>query len=87
VEMMNRLQLALEQDHFVLMAQRIQGVRGDDYHEILLRMREEHRELLASARAARAAQARRPVQRAPRSEAPSEDGNPIKQAWNNLFGN
>lgn len=46
VEMMNRLQLALEQDHFVLMAQRIQGVRGDDYHEILLRMREESGEII-----------------------------------------
>lgn len=46
VEMMNRLQLALEQDHFVLMAQRIQGVRGDNYHEILLRMREESGEII-----------------------------------------
>ncbi|WLI75881.1 EAL domain-containing protein [Kosakonia sp. H02] len=42
VDMMNRLQLALEQDHFVLMAQRVCGVRGDDYYEILLRMREEN---------------------------------------------
>ncbi|MDV7212497.1 hypothetical protein R4769_15170, partial [Azotobacter beijerinckii] len=65
------------------------GLQAEPENPELLRMREEHRELLASARAARAAQARRPVQRAPapHSEAPSEDGNPIKQAWNNLFGN
>lgn len=44
VEMMNRLQLALEQDHFVLSAQPISGVRGDSYHEILLRMRDENGE-------------------------------------------
>lgn len=42
VDVMNRLQLALEQDHFELMAQLIYGVRGDDYYEILLRMREEN---------------------------------------------
>jgi len=41
VEMMNRLQLALEQNHFRLMAQRISGVRGDSYYEILLRMKDE----------------------------------------------
>lgn len=41
VDMMNRLQLALEQNQFVLMAQRIHGVRGDDYYEILLRLGEE----------------------------------------------
>ncbi len=41
VDMMNRLQKALEEDHFLLMAQRISGVRGDDYYEILLRMGEE----------------------------------------------
>ncbi|SFB24861.1 serine/threonine-protein kinase [Azotobacter beijerinckii] len=65
------------------------GLQAEPENPELLRMREEHRELLASARAARAAQTRRPVQRAPAppSEAPSEDGNPIKQAWNNLFGN
>lgn len=42
VDMMNRLQLALEENHFILMAQPICGVRGDDYYEILLRMREEN---------------------------------------------
>ncbi|WP_200550190.1 EAL domain-containing protein [Kosakonia sp. LAM2021] len=42
VDMMNRLQLALEENHFILMAQLIHGVRGDDYYEILLRMREEN---------------------------------------------
>lgn len=39
VEMMNRLQQALEADRFVLLAQPIAGVRGDNYHEILLRMK------------------------------------------------
>lgn len=38
VALMNRLQLALEQDQFCLMAQPIVGVRGDTYHEILLRL-------------------------------------------------
>lgn len=38
VEMMNRLQHALEADRFVLLAQPIAGIRGDNYHEILLRM-------------------------------------------------
>ena len=37
VAMMNRLQLALEHHRFFLMAQPISGVRGDVYHEILLR--------------------------------------------------
>lgn len=44
VEMMSRLQRALEQDKFVLSAQLISGVRGDSYHEILLRMRDENGE-------------------------------------------
>ncbi|WP_349618116.1 serine/threonine-protein kinase [Azotobacter salinestris] len=65
------------------------GLQAEPENAELLKMREEHRQLLASARAARAAQASRPVQRAsvPRSEPPSEHGNPIKRAWNNLFGN
>lgn len=46
VDMMNRLQMALEHDHFTLMAQPIAGVRGDDYYEILLRMVEEGGELI-----------------------------------------
>src|SRR5699024_6282355 len=39
--MMNRLQQALEHDRFCLMAQPIVGVRGDVYHEILLRMEDD----------------------------------------------
>ena len=39
VAMMNRLQIAIDTGNFVLMAQRIEGIRGDTYHEILLRMR------------------------------------------------
>ncbi len=42
VEMMNRLQLALEENRFSLLAQPIAGMRGDNYHEILLRMNEEN---------------------------------------------
>ncbi|HGX3838929.1 TPA: EAL domain-containing protein [Escherichia fergusonii] len=41
VAMMNRLQQALEHDRFCLMAQPIVGVRGDVYHEILLRMEDD----------------------------------------------
>ncbi|MGP3592137.1 EAL domain-containing protein [Vagococcus sp. WN89Y] len=41
VEMMNQLHVALEKGHFTLMAQRISGVRGDAYYEILLRMKGE----------------------------------------------
>lgn len=65
------------------------GLQAEPENTELLKMREEHRQLLVSARAARAAQASRPVQRTsvPRSEPPPEDGNPIKRAWNNLFGN
>ncbi|MFD1693587.1 hypothetical protein ACFSHR_25400 [Azotobacter chroococcum] len=65
------------------------GLQAEPENAELLRMRDEHRELLASARAARAAQSSRPVQRtsAPPSEPPAENGNPIKRAWNNLFGN
>lgn len=42
VAMMNRLQRALEQNEFRLMAQLVQGIRGDHYHEILLRMTNEN---------------------------------------------
>jgi EAL domain-containing protein (putative c-di-GMP-specific phosphodiesterase class I)/GGDEF domain-containing protein len=42
VATMNRLQQALEHGHFSLMAQPIAGVRGDVYHEVLLRMRDEN---------------------------------------------
>lgn len=47
VEMMNRLQNALDNGRFVLMAQSIEGVRGDVHHEILLRMQGDNDELLA----------------------------------------
>lgn len=46
VAMMNRLQQALEHDHFFLMAQPISGVCGDVYHEILLRLRDENGDVI-----------------------------------------
>lgn len=46
VEMMHRLQQAIDNDHFRLMAQRIEGSRGDFYYEILLRMRDDNGELI-----------------------------------------
>ncbi len=36
--MLQRIQKSLDEDSFILMIQAIQGVRGDRYHEILLRM-------------------------------------------------
>lgn len=42
VEMMNRLQMALDNDRFALMIQRVDGVRGDCYYEVLLRMLDEN---------------------------------------------
>lgn len=47
VSMMNRLQLALEHGHFRLMVQPILGIRGDSYHEVLLRMQGEDDRLIA----------------------------------------
>lgn len=47
VAMMNRLQQALEHDRFFLMAQPIFGVRGDVYHEILLRLQGDEGETIA----------------------------------------
>ncbi len=38
VAMMSRLQTALEQNAFNLMIQPVRGLRGDSYHEVLLRM-------------------------------------------------
>ena len=38
VDMLHKIQRALDEDRFVLMAQPISGVRGDNYYEILLRM-------------------------------------------------
>lgn len=46
VDMMNRLQYSLDNGLFVLMAQSIEGVRGDIYYEILLRMQGDNNELL-----------------------------------------
>jgi len=46
VDMMNRLQYSLDNGRFVLMAQSIEGVRGDIYYEILLRMQGDNNELL-----------------------------------------
>lgn len=42
VAMMNRLQVAIDSGNFILMAQRIDGIRGDYYYEILLRMKGDH---------------------------------------------
>lgn len=47
VAMMNRLQRALDHNEFQLIAQRVQGIRGDHYHEILLRMQSENGALIA----------------------------------------
>jgi EAL domain-containing protein (putative c-di-GMP-specific phosphodiesterase class I)/GGDEF domain-containing protein len=47
VAMMNRLQRALEQDEFTLMIQPVRGLRGDHYHEVLLRMPDERGELIS----------------------------------------
>lgn len=47
VEMMNRVQRALENDAFVLMVQPVQGIRGDHYHEVLLRMRDDKGEMIS----------------------------------------
>ncbi|MGG5838665.1 cyclic diguanylate phosphodiesterase, partial [Huaxiibacter chinensis] len=45
--MMNRLQRALEQNEFALMVQPVMGIRGDHYHEVLLRMPDEKGGLLS----------------------------------------
>lgn len=47
VAMMNRLQRALEKDEFTLLAQPVQGIRGDDYHEILIRLQNEGAALIS----------------------------------------
>ena len=46
IGMMNQLQLALEHDKFRLMVQPIVGVRGDSYHEVLLRLEGEDGQLI-----------------------------------------
>ncbi|MCE9977594.1 sensor domain-containing phosphodiesterase [Leclercia adecarboxylata] len=47
VAMMSRLQRALEKDQFTLLAQPVQGIRGDDYHEVLLRLQNDDAELIS----------------------------------------
>lgn len=46
VDMMNRLQWALDNGEFQLMTQRVEGIRGDSFYEILLRMKSEDGTLL-----------------------------------------
>ncbi|MOA59617.1 hypothetical protein D3C78_1842850 [compost metagenome] len=63
------------------------GLQAQPDDAQLLAMRSEHQALVDSARAT---QARRPATRAPsaqRGETRSEDSNPVKRVWNNLFGN
>lgn len=47
IAMMVRVQQALENNRFRLMAQPIVGIRGDDYHEVLLRMLGDDGELIS----------------------------------------
>ncbi|PNS11355.1 hypothetical protein COO59_12050 [Mixta theicola] len=47
---LDEVQQALDNDRFVMMAQRIEGLRGDDYHELLLRLVDAQGEQLAPAR-------------------------------------
>lgn len=49
VAMMNQIQQALEHNHFCLMVQPIMGIRGDDYHEVLLRMVADNGKLISPA--------------------------------------
>ena len=46
VAIMNQLVKALDQDRFLLMAQPIVGIRGDSYHEVLLRMLNDNDEIV-----------------------------------------
>jgi len=47
VAMLHKIQRALDEDRFILMAQPIAGVRGDSYHEILIRMLDETGDLMS----------------------------------------
>lgn len=47
VDMLHKIQRALDEDCFILMAQPIAGVRGDSYHEILIRMLDESGDLMS----------------------------------------
>ncbi len=46
VAMMSRLQATLEQNAFTLLVQPVRGLRGDRYHEVLLRMRDDNGALI-----------------------------------------
>lgn len=46
VDMMNQLQRALELDRFILMVQPIENIKGERYHEVLLRMRGNNDEII-----------------------------------------
>lgn len=46
VNIMNRIQRALDGDQFFLMAQPIKGVRGDNFYEVLLRLRDENGDVI-----------------------------------------
>lgn len=65
------------------------GLQVEPQSAELLKMRSEHQALLSSARSARAAQVSRPARRepVPQSPPPQAESNPLKQVWNNLFGN
>lgn len=63
------------------------GLQVEPENPELLKMRNEHQQLLSSARAARAraSEAAAREQRAGEQKA-QQEGNPLKRAWNNLFG-
>lgn len=46
VNIMNRIQIALEHDHFFLMAQPVVGIRGNSYYEVLLRLKGDNGEVI-----------------------------------------
>ncbi|QKJ88196.1 Membrane protein [Paramixta manurensis] len=50
VNTLQAVQRALQEGGFVLMAQRIEGTRGDDFHEVLLNMVDSNGELIEHAR-------------------------------------
>jgi hypothetical protein len=58
------------------------GLEAEPQNAELLRMRGEHQQLLAEARAA---SARAAADRAAREEQ-ERQSNPLKRAWNNIFG-
>lgn len=46
VSIMNRIQMALDNDQFTLMAQPVAGIRGDNFYEVLLRLKGENGETI-----------------------------------------